>query len=373
MTASQTLDVVVADPTTATTTASANGYSAQVVSGSLDVQSTQNANGNVSANATLNVQTSSGDTNMTTAATGNSGINDSLGFADLTGALHQTTAPGVSIDAESQLNADQADATSINAGVQAIGNAQDIAVVGGSATMTSDQTNQAWVQAKGGAVLGYGGAQATFSAVATANNLNVTGTSGATTDVQLNQTNTGPLLQASQFVAAGNGQAIAGNASAVANNISVTNENNPLNVVTNQSNTSYVRGQAQVNAYEFGSGSAVANGVGNSVVAGNFGADLTLNNTQNNSGGGIEVLSSFGGTGGIGYDGYSSATAMGNAVTGYGCSTCHSKMTVTNRQTNSTDVSATSSVAMTSNNRAVNGVATAVGNTATFYVSQPDN
>ncbi len=64
---------------------------------------------------------------------------------------------------------------------------------------------------------------------------------------------------------------------------------------------------------------------------------------------------------------------MGNAVTGYGCSTCHSKMTVTNRQTNSTDVSATSSVAMTSNNRAVNGVATAVGNTATFYVSQPDN
>lgn len=118
---------------------------------------------------------------------------------------------------------------------------------------------------------------------------------------------------------------------------------------------------------------ASANGVGNSLVAGNFGGDLTLNNNQTNSGGGVEVFSSFSGTGGIGYDASSSAIAMGNAVTGYACATCVNRMAITNRQNNSTGVAATSTVTMTGANRQVNGVSTAMGNTATFYVSQPNN
>jgi hypothetical protein len=36
-------------------------------------------------------------------------------------------------------------------------------------------------------------------------------------------------------------------------------------------------------------------------------------------------------------------------------------------------VAATSTVTMSSANRSVTGVSTAMGNTATFYVSQPDN
>ena len=362
-----------ADTTTATTAAGANGYSAQAASGSLDVQSVQTANGSVTANATLNISGSSGSTVMTTSATGNTGENDSLGFADLTGHLTQTTG-AVTIDAESQINADNAAAGNIAHSVQAMGNSQEIAVVGGSAAMQSDQTNGATVQANGGAVIGYtGDAESTFSSVAMGNNLTATGTSGTTTGLTLNQSSTGAVVQAAQFVNAGNGQTIAASSNTVANNISITNENNPLGVTSTQNNASYVRAQTEETAFEFGLGSAAANGVGNSLVAGNFGGDLTLTNNQTNTGGGVEVLSSFSGTGGLGYDASSSAVAMGNAVTGYACSSCVNRMSVTNRQTNGTGVSATSTLSMSSANRSVTGVSTAMGNTATFYVSQPDN
>lgn len=368
-----TLNVVTADPTTATTTAGANGYSAQVQSGSLDVQSVQTANGNVGANATVNVSNSSGSTVITTAATGNTGANDSLGFADLTGALTQTTGV-VSIDAESQLNAGSAAAANISHSVQAMGNSQEISAVGGSATITVNQSNQASVQANGGAVIGYtGDGDSIFSSVTTGNNIAFNGSSGATSALTVNQSNTGALVQAAQFVNAGNGQTIASQSNAIANNLSVSNANNPLNIASTQTNTTYVRAQTDETAYEFGSGSASANGVGNSLLAGNPGGDLTLNNNQFNSGGGVEVISSFGGTGGFGYDGSSSAIAMGNAVTGFACSTCVNRMAVTNRQTNNTAVSATSTLTMSGPYRAATGVATAMGNTATFYVSQPDN
>ena len=368
-----TLNVVTADTTTATTSAGANGYSAQVQSGSLDVQSVQTANGNVGAHAVVNVSNASGSTVITTSATGNTGANDSLGFADLTGALTQTTG-AVSIDAESQLNAGSAAAANISHSVQAMGNSQEISAVGGSAAMTVNQSNQASVQANGGAVIGYTGDGASiFSSVTTGNNIAFNGSSGATSALTVNQSNTGSLVQATQFVNAGNGQTIASQTNAIANNLSVSNDNNPLNVASTQTNTTYVRAQTEETASEFGTGSASANGVGNSLVAGNPGGDLTLNNNQFNSGGGVEVISSFSGTGGLGYDGSSSAIAMGNAVTGFACSTCVNRMTVTNRQTNNTAVSATSTLTMGAANRAATGVATAMGNTATFYVSQPDN
>jgi hypothetical protein len=372
----QTLNVVTADQTTETTTAGANGYSAQVQSGDLDVESTQTSNGNVTANAVLNVSSggTSGSTVMTTAANGNTGENDSLGYADMTGALNQTTAAATTIDAESQINSGSGYAANISHSVQAIGNSQEIATVGGSDTMQSNQTNQATVEANGGAVVNYtGDGTSTFSSVGMGNNVTVNNSMGATTAVTLNQTNTGQFTQATQFVNAGNGQTIAASSSAVGNNISATNQNNPLNVTANQNNTAYIRAQTDETAYEFGTGSASAMGVGNSLVAGNPGGDLTLNNTQLNTNGGVEVLSSFSGTGGLGYDASASAVAMGNAATGYACSTCSNRMTITNHQTNGADVSATSTVTMSSANRSVTGVSTAMGNSATFYVSEPSD
>jgi hypothetical protein len=85
----------------------------------------------------------------------------------------------------------------------------------------------------------------------------------------VNQSNTGSLVQASQFVNAGNGQTIASLTSAIANNASITNDNNPLECHEHPETTPPMSARRRIEtAYEFGTGSASANGVGNSLVVG---------------------------------------------------------------------------------------------------------
>ncbi len=105
-------------------------------------------------------------------------------------------------------------------------------------------------------------------------------------------------------------------------------------------------------------------------MAANAGPTTELSNTQTNTNG-TEATASF--TGGNGYDASASATAVANAVTGFACSDCGGVLTATNSQTNSGGVGAAASVTITGSNRSVNSVATATGNSATFYVSKPSN
>ena len=155
----------------------------------------------------------------------------------------------------------------------------------------------------------------------------------------------------------------------MANNVAVTNEYNPLEVNTDQTNGGYLRAEADVYAYDFGAASANAYGVGNSVVAGNLDADLVLNTDQTNTGA-IQSVAKFGGNGG--YDAYGSSVSMGNAVTGYACSACENSIGVVNRQSNGNLVTADTTMAITGSNRSVVGSATAMGNSATYYVSRPN-
>ena len=113
-----------------------------------------------------------------------------------------------------------------------------------------------------------------------------------------------------------------------------------------------------------------AYGAGNASQVNNVGAELVLDNLQTNSGGGVEATASF--QGNDGYDAVTTATAMGNAVTGYVCARCNGRMTVTNNQTNSADIGAKSSTTITSSGRQVTGVSTAIGNNASFNVSAPN-
>jgi hypothetical protein len=133
-----------------------------------------------------------------------------------------------------------------------------------------------------------------------------------------------------------------------------------------------VRAQAASGAYEFGTSSVMATGIGNSVIADETGQQVTLDNVQVNGTGGVEVIASSTGT--QGYDLSSSATAMGNAVTGFACSDCSGRMSITNNQVNGSDISATNTVGVVPGGtaRSVTGVTTAVGNSATFYVSKPN-
>nr|QQZ51656.1 holdfast anchor protein HfaD [Phenylobacterium glaciei] len=95
---------------------------------------------------------------------------------------------------------------------------------------------------------------------------------------------------------------------------------------------------------------------------------MIVDNTQFNEGGGIEAVAAY--TGGEGYDGLASASASGNAVVGYACADCSGRLTVANSQTNTTDIGATATATLTTG-RSISGVANAVGNTATYYVSRP--
>ncbi|MDR3506647.1 MAG: holdfast anchor protein HfaD [Caulobacteraceae bacterium] len=371
----QTLNVVdVSDATTGTTTATGNAVSSAVEAGALDVRSAQTLTAAVNASTTVNVTTNAGaQTTLTTAATGNTSDSGSYAAGALTGTVTQTISDTGSVTAGTQFNADAAQTGAVSASAQAIGNSHGVTVQDTSATMTVNQTNNGVTQASGDAILQYTPGDGTFSATAVSNNVTGYGTGASSQTLTINQTasSASPTGQtiAEQDVHVGNGQAITGAATATGNNISVTNENGPLTVTDVQSSSGYIQSQAQVSAYEFGSVQATAYGVGNSALAGNYGQSLNLDNTQTNSGGGIDVLAKVGGN--DGYDAYATSTAMGNAVTGYACSDCNGTISVRNTQSNSSGVGATTQVDIAASNRSVTGTATAVGNSATFYVSKP--
>jgi hypothetical protein len=372
----QTLDVTtVTDETAATTTATGNAATAASDVGSLDVQQTQVMQGAATAFTQLNVETDgqAGEVSMVTAATGNTSEADSLGGAPLTGNLQQSSGPGT-ISATSRIEAAQGQTGDIVDDTQAIGNTQGVAVDGSTATVTVGQSATGTTVSDGGMNLGYSPAEADLAASAVSNNITATGLDGASQTLTLNQSMTGTMTQSAQFVAVGQAQTVNNTATASANNISVSNDGGPLDVTATQTNQGYVRGQAESTAYSFGTSTAVANGVGNSAIYGEQGGEITLNSTQMNGGAGVEVIASSGGA--VGYDLSSSANAMGNAVTGYACSACGGVMNVTSNQVNTADVGATSSIpygGVAGTIRSAVSTSTAVGNSATFYVSKPSN
>ena len=360
--------VTVTDNSTATTTATGNTLSGAVQTGDLDVRSTQSMQGNANASTVLNASVAAGQVALTTAATGNAGEADTLGGGAMTAAITQDASSPL-IRANSQIEAADAEAGDVSTSATALANTHGLGAAGGSIVATVSQTSSAATEADGGAVLKYTPGTASFSALAVSNNVAATGVQGSTQTLTIDQTMTGAHTQATHFIAVGNGQTVANAATATANNISATNDGGALNVIDVQDNQSYVRGQAETSSYEFGSSSANAMGVGNSVSAGETGDFVSIDNIQSNSGAGVDVIASSSGT--QGYDLSSTATAMGNSIIGFSCSTCGGRITATNHQVNSADIGASSTISVAGSARSVTGVATAVGNSATFYVSSP--
>ena len=376
VTSSQTLDVTtVTDQTAAVTTATGNAVTMAADTGSLDVQSTQSMQGSATATTTLNVDPGgySGETALTTAATGNTSEATNLGGGALTGNLTQSTGPG-DITASSTVNAPEGEIPDLQVNAQAIANTQGVAVAGAPANVAVTQSSTASTTSNSDVTVGFTDGTAELGASAVSNNLTATGLDGASQTLNVNQSMTGGMTQAAQFVAVGQAQTADNAATASANNVSVSNDGGPLDVTATQNNSGYVRGQAESTAYSFGTATATANGVGNSAIYGETGGQITLNSTQLNGGAGIEAISSSGGS--VGYDLSSTSTAMGNAVTGYACSACGGVMNITSSQSNTADVGATAGIPYAGTNgtvRSAVSAATAVGNSATFYVSKPSN
>jgi hypothetical protein len=391
VTSDQTLTVVdVSGPVSSVASSTGNGLLAATQNGSLDVESVQsmpgNVTGNVSAVSHMFVTTAAGDITQLAAATGNTAealTDGSQGGGALTGNFTQSAAATWNVKSETDFQSPNAQATSASIASQAIANSLGFSVTDASSNVTTSQTNSATVDAEGGselnggsgATLGFTAGTVAYSTTAVANNLTGTGMGDASQTINSTQVANGPLVQAAGFVNVGNGQTVQGDATATVNNVAVTNTQGALVVTNNQENdTHFTHAQSVATDFQFGTGQATAFGVGNSVLAGNQGPSTDLDNTQVNTGG-IQAQASF--TGDTGFDATSSATAMGNAAIGFACSQCGGTININNSQfTSGGGVEADSTTTVTNttgNNRSATGIATAVGNNATYYVSRPNN
>jgi hypothetical protein len=367
---SQQLNVVTnSSDTTAVTTATGNSFVGSAVTGSVDVESTQTVSGALSASTTVNIDQTPGPTyESVTAASGNSGDSVISGGGALTGNMTQTTT-SATVDAESQTNGTNAFTTDATQTVQAVANGQQFGATDSTIAANLTQTNTSSVTANGGAVFNFVADQGVFSATGAGNDLTSTSAGNSSQTLNVNQTDTGGVTQGAMFVNLGNAEVSSTSAVATGNDIDASNTQGALNVTDSQTNQSFVNAQAVETSFEFGGATVQAEGVGNTVVAANLGPSVALDNTQVNGPSGVQATASF--EGNNGFDVAVSANATGNSATGFACSQCGGVMNVYNSQSNAGGVSASTSVGITASARSVAGVATAVGNTATFFVSQP--
>lgn len=366
----QTLNVVdVEESTIVVTTATGNALSGAVESGDLSLTSTQSMQGDATAVTVVNGSGSIGaPVSILAEAVGNTGDAGAYG-ANMDATVLQTTGAGTAMTARTEINATVGGQMPQGGAVSAtaIANSQAFGVEGGELFADVTQNSGSLVQADVAASVQYIPDGAVFSAAAVSNNVSSSGSMSAT-DVTAMQVMNGARTQASTLVTSANAWEIQGSAAATANNVAITNADGPLTVDSAQTNASYLQADTVVDVYAFGLASAQAYGVGNSMLAGNNGEEVFIDNNQLNSGG-VEVSARF--SGNNGYDAYVDTTAIGNAATGYACSECEAGLTARNTQRNTGGVSATSTINISGGNRAVVGTSTAVGNTASYYVTSP--
>jgi hypothetical protein len=368
----QTMNVVdVSDAISMTSAAMGNGYTASNTNGGdLSVRGGQSLAGEVRSTAVLDAAGTMGATTVvSTTATGNSLDNVMVGGA-LTASINQT-AGAAGVLARGQVEAPHGAAGDLSQSTQAVNNSYGLDLTGAVAGVRLNQVSDGGALADGGLIVGSLSGQGVLVGQAVSNNATLAGADGSAFRVVSDQVSRGDIVQASKFAAYGESYVTTTNANATANNLHSTHDGGELTVTSRQSNTAYVRAQAEATSATFGATQATAYGIGNSMLAGGVGPEVTISNTQDNNGGGVEATATFGG--GSGYDAASTATAFGNAATGYACSTCSSTLTADNYQSNSAEVGATSRLTTTGPTRRAAGTVTAVGNNASYSVTTPSH
>lgn len=370
--AGQTLNVVNAqEQVTVTTVTQGNTISGAVYNGSVTVTSTQDMRGDSVARTDI---AASGDTygviNATTQAAGNYLAASGYG-ADVTldasqsntgGLVSATTEVGPAGSAR-LLGGGNINATAISNTVAAYGEG---AFIDGSV----DQSSSATVRSFGRIQSQYIPATAGVTSQAIANAVEVNSGQTSGQNLTIGQRSTGDFIEAEASSNAGNAWDLAARARASANQANLYNQGGSVVIASDQQNGSFVRSSALTTAFDYGAATASSRAAGNDLSVGNNDIYLELDNTQLNTGG-VDSTATFSGTNG--YDVYVGADAVGNNVTGYGCSTCNGYMEVRNSQTNEGNVSATANTTVAGSGRAVITGANATGNSATFYVSRPGN
>lgn len=358
--AAQTLSVVEAQQTVNQATAAGNTASAVSTGAGVSFTSKQSATGAVEANAVTTVERSSGDyAGVTSSATGNAGTAGAC-CGRLSGVVTQETGDKA-VTAKADLAVGEAD--QISADAAAVGNTQgwisQYGSVGQATTQTLSGPVRAQTDVAAGEVYGLAGSSAT----AVGNDVSVDASQGSAAEGYTTQTVTGGDVRAVLTSQQQAGDEIAGQATATANNVTVYGEGDYVTHEHAQTNAAAVTADAAYGLGTWNSASVGAYGVGNSVLVSSGSALTESGVTQANTGEVAARASLL--TGGSGGDAYVSATAVGNAVQGFACSTCDGGVGARSSQSNAGAVRATS-VYRGTYGGAVTGTASAVGNTATY-------
>ncbi len=353
----QRLNVVnVSDNVAVSNAAMGNALSGGADGRAADIRSTEDMQGAAVADTSLTLRGETGYVNSVTQARGNY----------LAGTAVNT---GIDVDAGQNLNGDvTARSQIVETGARL--NYSGTGEQRGAVTGRTDQNSTGEIYAENEARFPYAPAPAVFSSQASANAVQATSTPNSHQNLAVSQNASGAGVTAWTGVWAGNAWDIAARSRAASNQAAFYNQGGSLVVDVDQQNAAEVLSRTELSSYDFGAAHSTAEAVGNEVHAGNNDIYVSIDNTQMNTGG---VTASAGFTGQNGYDAYVGANAAGNAVTGFGCSTCGSDLNVRNSQTNMGDVRATATTNINGWGRNVVAGANAVGNTASFYVTNPGN
>lgn len=334
----------------------------------LNFQSDQTLGAKVEAAASVEVTGSAGPFFSSGAsATGNSATAGTCCFLT-SGAANQTVQANGIVSADS-FSTMGGTTEVIGVDSSAIGNTMGWAQINGEVQAWTQQVNQGRTYSSNQGQFQEATGNVALTSTSVANNVTVDA-KDAFVDVGFDQSATGGGTDAFVELQLGQGTDLQALSTGVGNNVDAQVASPDAAMNGRQLNSSPVNAYANADVGTWsGDANTVAYGVGNSVVMSNNGPATRMWSDQNNSGE-VTVGASF--TGGAGANVFTSATAMGNAASGYGCSACGGALDATNNQVGSARVRANSAVRVTGRARAVNAEANAIGNSATYQVSSPD-
>ncbi|PHS23822.1 MAG: hypothetical protein COA84_10515 [Robiginitomaculum sp.] len=357
-------------------TALGNTLSVQVDTGDLSLSNTQTLNGSGRSESIIRVNSASEALDSIATTFGNSAtITTCCGTIDAVSI--QETGTDTSMTAISDVIADDW-ALNPTSTATAVGNAVAYETWQGSRiTAWAKQTNNAAILAEASLEAGLFADTATITATAIANSATAGG-ENTTLDVDANQDNFGPSVTANAWARSADGEDVITTATATGNAYNVENSYGFAQVRSGQDNQAQITANSDVtlDLWE-GWNASTAYAVANTTLVSNIGSDLDLLTLQYNDGN-VDATATFTGgdaDGGVGNSGtnitdfVTSATAFGNAASGFVCATCGGGIRANNQQTNTGNITATSTV-NTGSNGALIATATAVGNSASYQTVQ---
>ncbi len=365
-TATTVVDVGQTEDAAATAVASGNVVTVQADDADAFMLNDQHMDGDTTAVATSDIDSADGNTVTSSAAVANGATAELRGSTVTIDAL--TLAHG---DTTAITNATGDYAVNAATSASAAGNVAAVSTEYSDAELLIAQESTGSTIAAVNADHGHVDEQVVSGAIASANNLSVTGYT-TTLLSRTRQTADGDDVTASVNLNAEHAHDASGNATASANSIALDNQWGHLEtrVIQNASANVSASSEVTLGDHFHGFGSAGAYGVGNQTLVSNVGSDTLMNTVQDNVGD-ISANAAFSGQGGD--SALASAAAYGNNVEGALCSQCEvnvPSLVANNNQTNAGDVSSNARVTSAYTNTAA-ASATAIGNAATYSARGP--